>query len=260
MYKLLFYISVTALFLLSSCDGILNVDIVGDGNRVSRTRDLSSFSEIFLDTDFVVELETGATQRVEVECDSNLMAYVVTEVSNNLLSIGRKPNFDLLPRQPIRVKILVPNLSSIEILGGGNMVADTIVSENLKLTVLGVSMFSSNFLECTFVDLFAEGSTRVAVNGIVRKFQVKQKGSGEMLLTGNGTTLDIALQGSGKIDADSLQVSFADVRLYGSGLIFCCASELLDVFISGNGRIYYQGSPLTVNQEISGGGLLIQGY
>ena len=260
MNKLLYCFFCAALFLLASCDGILNVDIVGDGNRVFRSRSLSTFSEIYLDAEFEVELKSGATQNVEVVCDSNLMIYVITEVSDNQLSISRKPNFDLFPRQPIQIIITVPNLTSMEVLGGGKVVADTLVLDELSMTVLGVSHISARHLDCTLLDLFAEGSTRVVLNGNFRKLQMQQEGSGEIVLSGTGTTLDISLEGSGKVDAEALQVSFAEIDLYGSGLVFCSTSDLLDVFISGNGRIYYQGNPLTIRQDISGGGLLIQGY
>jgi hypothetical protein len=259
MHKLLHTLLGIVFIGLGSCDGILNVDVVGDGNRVVRSRNVSSFSKIYLDTEFVVELKSGDTQSVEVECDSNLLLYVTTEVVNNLLTISRKPNFDLFPRQPIYVNVVVPSLTSVEVMGGGKISADTLVNESLDLTLLGVSEFYGRYLDCTLLAIFNEGSTHLNINGNFRKLELKQKGSGEVLLSGTGENLELFLEGSGKIDAAALAMPLADVKLYGSGLIFCYASEVLNAFISGNGRIYYYGSPSTIEKEISGEGLILSG-
>ncbi len=259
MRKLKILITATLFCGLLSCDSVLNVDITGDGNRVERVRNLSSFSKVYLDAEFILELSSGFTQSVSVECDSNIMSYIVTEVDNNRLNIGRKAGFDLFPRQPIIVKVVLPSLSTVEVLGGGKVNAGPLAGEDVKVFILGVSTFRGEDVNCTVFDVFAEGSTRIWLDGHFRKLQIRQKGSGDVLLSGSAKTLKLTLEGSGMIDARALLSSFTDVNLVGSGLAFCFASEILNAMVAGNGRIYYFGSPLTIEEEVSGGGALIPG-
>ncbi len=242
-----------------SCDTLLNVDIVGDGNRIEKSRTLASFSKVYLDAEFTLELRSGPVQSIKVECDSNIMSSVVTEVVNNRLNITRKTGFNLFPRQPIIVKVVLPLLSMVEVMGGGKVEAGPLSDEEVKVFVLGVSTFRGSDVNCTLFDISGEGSTRIWLDGSFGMLQVIQKGSGDVLLTGDSKTLKLSLEGSGMIDARALLSPFTEVNLLGSGLAFCYASEVLNAVISGNGRIYYFGSPLTIDQQISGGGALIEG-
>lgn len=243
----------------TACDSVLNIDIVGDGNRIKVDREVSAFSEIYLDSEFELTITSGEPQRVEVVCDSNLLSYVITEVQDNRLNVRHMAGFDLMPRQPVRVKVVVTSLSVLELLGGGEAIADKMNVEDLKILVLGVSSFRGKDVKCNLIDLLAEGSTLISLDGDFRKLSLKQKGSGEVKLSGTGRSCELTLEGSGKVDATAFTVPFSTVRLFGSGLVFSYASEVLNVFINGNGRVYYYGEPLTINSDVKGDGLVLPG-
>ena len=78
------------------------------------------------------------------------------------------------------------------------------------------------------------GATRVTVDGAVN----------ELMAT---------MSGASNLDAESLQVTTAELSISGAGKAEVSASEVLKVAISGAGKVTYSGNP-TVEKHISGAG------
>jgi hypothetical protein len=245
---------------ISSCDELLSVDIVGDGNLKTEGRSLGTFDRLYLESDFEVVLKNGDLS-VVVEADSNLLSYVLTEVTDEELDISVKPNFKIIPRQrKVHVYVTVPqSFSGIDIINGGKVVADSLIVNSLDVQVYGVSSFFSDTIYCPHLKLETEGSTSVDINGSFEELSVRQRGSGNLNLSGISDVSEVVLEGSGKINAKSMKMQDTDIRLYGSGLIFCRVNGLLNAMISGSGRIYYYGDPSELKKEITGKGLILPG-
>jgi hypothetical protein len=128
-----------------SCNEILNVDVVGDGNLKTDTiRNISSFSSVFLDTEFELVISSSEQQKIWVEADSNLLAFLTMQNVDGQLNITSKPNFNIAPRLPVRIYLEVPpGFSDVEVINGGSVIADSLVFENdhFNLSVFGVSEF-----------------------------------------------------------------------------------------------------------------------
>jgi len=243
-----------------SCNEILNVDIVGDGNLKTDTlQNLSSFSGIYLDSDFEIVLTSGEDQEVWVKADSNLLEndYINIEVDDDWLNVGVKPNFNIAPRQPVRVYIQIPpesRISEAEVVNGGTIIADSLSISKFSVSVLGISVFRGNQIssENNF-QILAEGSTTIYIDGEFQVLSLHQKGSGNMVLTGNTDFSEILLEGSGKIDGKSMTMNDANISIYGSGLVLCRVPGTLSALIDGSGRIYYYGGhPENLDKEIIG--------
>jgi hypothetical protein len=241
-----------------SCDEILNVEVVGDGNFKSEQRNRSSFSGVFVDSDMKVFLSSSEQQKIIVEADSNLLSYLVTDVTDGILNVSVKPNFRVVPRQPVRVILGVASDDfEIEIVNGARVIADSLTLDTLNVSVYGVSEFFGSNMTCSRVDLFSEGSTEIRMEGEFEVVSVRQKGSGNLRFTGYSVFGDLLLAGSGKLDARNMVMDNADIRLYGSGLVFCNVPEVLDAKIDGSGRIYYDVVPQELIKDIDGGGRLL---
>lgn len=243
-----------------SCNEILNVDIVGDGNLKTDTlENLSSFSGIYLDSDFEIVLTSGEDQEVWVKADSNLLEndYINIEVDDDWLNVGVKPNFNIAPRQPVRVYIQIPpesRISEAEVVNGGTIIADSLSISKFSVSVLGISVFRGTEVISDSLEIIAEGSTTINIDGEIKKrLFLHQKGSGNMLLTGNSALNEILLEGSGKIDGKSMTMNDANISIYGSGLVLCRVPGTLSALIDGSGRIYYYGGhPENLDKEIIG--------
>jgi len=257
-FKLLLIVSLSSW--LVSCDEIFNVEIIGDGNLKTERRSTGVFTGIFLDTDIEVVISEGTARELIVEADSNLLQYVSTEINNGILEIGEKSNFSIVPRHSVKVFVKVPSgFSEIEVINGGVVRIDSMQISRLDVRVYGVSQFITDSLNCPDFHLLTEGSTLTKITGIFENFTIYQKGSGNTLLKGEADNGEVVLEGSGKIDAIDLLMKDADLRLYGSGLIFCRVSGVLRTLIEGMGRIYYYGMPGELSKDVSGGGLVLPG-
>jgi hypothetical protein len=245
---------------ISSCDELLSVDIVGDGNLKTEGRKLGPFDRLYLESDFEVVLKNG-DQSVVVEADSNLLSYVLTEITDGELNISVKPNFKIIPRQrKIHVYVTVPqSFSGVDIINEGKVVADSLIVNSLDVQVYGVSSFLSDSIYCSLLKLETEGSTSVNINGSFEELSIRQRGSGNLNLSGISDISEVVLEGSGKINAKSMKMQDTDIRLYGSGLIFCRTYGFLNAMINGSGRIYYYGDPSQLKKQITGDGLILPG-
>lgn len=248
------------LFSSTSCDNLLNVDVVGDGNLKSEIRNRPVFSSVSLDSDFEVVLMNGAKQEIKVETDSNLLSYILTDVNDGQLDISGKPNFIITPRQPVRIYLSVSSsFVAAEVINGGTIIADSLIVADFDANVFGVSSFSGENIDCKRFSVFSEGSTSINLHGEFDVLSIRQKGSGNMMLQGYGTFGNILLEGSGKIDARSMTLGDADISLYGSGLVLCDVLGRLNAKIDGNGRIYYYGEPDELLRDITGDGMVLLG-
>lgn len=245
------------LLLFVSCDEILNVEIVGDGNTISENRDVSFFDEVYLSAGFEVVLSNGESP-LTVEADSNLLTYIETEVVNSQLQIDVKPNFEIVPRKPVRIYVGVSEeFRKVEVTDGGAIVADSLFVNALEVSVYGVSSFRGDTLGCSSLKLYSEGSTNVNIKGTFQNLAIRQIGSGNVSMKGKTDLEDIILEGSGKIDNHLLLAEDADISIYGSGLVFCHVLGSLSASIDGSGRIYYYGTPSRLEKNIAGKGLVL---
>lgn len=258
-HRLLYIVILVTIVVLSACDEIFNVDVIGDGNRLREPRDLSGFQSLYLDSDFEVNLRSGDDYSVEVEADSNLLQYIETEVDDGELNLSVASNFNVQTRHSVRVHLEVPEqFSDVEVINGGQVNADSLYVDDLNVTLFGVSRFSGSRIHCP-VDVLAEGSTTTRLIGTFGSVNLRQRGSGNMTLEGKCDVANVVLEGSGKIDAKELEITDGDLRLYGSGLILCHVSGFLKTKVDGSGRIYYYGEPGNIEKTLDGDGMIVPG-
>jgi hypothetical protein len=251
---------VAVVLLLSGCEGILKLDVVGDGNSISTKRNLAGIENIKaveLQDYFILEIYQSDTRELYVECDANLNGYIETEVEKERLIINRKNNFELSSRNPLKLQLYIDSLDAVYIYNEGVLLCDTLNFDHFEIINYGASSVISRFIAADRFTYFSEGRSKANLNGSFNDLKVRQIGSGETIISGNANTFTVIQEGAGKVEAYGLSVSAADVALYGSGLIFCKPDDLLHVKIVGNGRVYYMGNPQTT-ASVEGGGLLFK--
>jgi hypothetical protein len=246
------------LILLVSCEGILNLEVIGDGNLVSPVRrNLNAFSEIEFYDAFELEIHHSTRQEVSIQADSNLLRYITTEVIDDRLIIQRLPNYDLFPKKPIRILIYSPDIREIDVYGSGSVTADSLKADRLELNIYSRARVSMKSLEVNSLSVLSNSGGSLFVDGWYDKLFFRQAGSGHAELKGGARDAQIIQEGSGVVEARSLFTDSVFVRLFGSGLIYFRSGEYSSVSIEGKGRVYFSGSD-PQQTSIEGGGSLFQ--
>jgi hypothetical protein len=189
----------------------------GTGSISSSSINLSSFNEIEITNYCDVEIDTGATNKVDYSDYGNLVQYLKFEIVGNRLVVKTFPENTLITNSKAKAKIYVAgNLKGLFISGSGNM--------TLANSFNGIS-------QCTV------------------------SGSGNLMANENSTSTNMAatISGSGSIDILKITSQSANCTVSGSGNISVAVTNDLTANISGSGSISYLGNP-TVSKSITGSG------
>jgi hypothetical protein len=262
-----------ALTLFSSCyDRIL---IEGNDQLTEETRQLPSFDQVYSAGSFNVFYSHGDSTNVKIVCESNLLPYLETSVFNKKLEVRFATHVSVSLHKAIEIYVTSPEVEKITLNGSGNIVADSISGNNVKIEISGSGNIYSNFYGGTFesvvsgsgkMEIFADCDTlKTTISGVGTVeleapeciyTRISISGSGHAELNGKSDKAKYIVSGSGKIKALEFQVKEADVTISGSGDAYINVSGLLDAVISGSGNIHYIGTP-KINFNSSGSGNLI---
>jgi hypothetical protein len=203
---------------LSACE---KDSISGDGNVAMEKRSLGGFSKVFTSGSTLVHITKASNFSINVKGYENLLPYLETSVQNGTLKIEIDKDMRV-KNANYEVFITMPDLSAISTEGSGDV------------DVLGD--FSGN----TDFELKISGSANISF----------EKGSTQNLST--------RIEGSGDIKAFGLVAADAKPITSGSGDTEIGITNKLDARISGSGNVYYKGSPVSVDTNISGSGKVIK--
>jgi hypothetical protein len=188
----------------------------GSGVAATQTRSLPPFTGVDLAGENNVIVEVGPRQSVTVHADDNLLRRVVTRVRSGRLVIETTPG-NLSAKTPMFVEVSVPSLDRLALHGAGNIAATGINSRNLTVSL---------------------------------------PGSGNIDATGTTAKLDVTISGAGNAHLRRLSARDARAALSGDGTIVLTATRSLAATVSGNGTVFYAGSPPRVTQRITGIGTI----
>ncbi|MBC8754739.1 DUF2807 domain-containing protein [Kordia sp. YSTF-M3] len=212
--------------------------IKGNGNVTTITRTTSDYDVVAVAGSFDVELVNGTEGKITLEGESNLLEYIVTEVSDDKLKIKTKKGYNLRVSNGKKLIITVPfkDLSVVALSGSGDVYTKnaTVRADKFKMALSG----SGDVI----IDVDA-GDLTMAVSG-----------SGDMTATGTADDARIKLAGSGDIHAYKLKARNADVSLAGSGDIRVNVTDFLKARVAGSGDITYKGRPAKEDTKVAGSG------
>lgn len=207
--------------------------IRGEGPVVKKDLSISGFDQLGLAISADVFVNQGATTKVTVEGQANLIDNLVTEVKNGKWTIKFRDNVRSM--DGMRIYVTMPNVSSLGISGSG----DIVVENGLRTGDLGLHISGSGSIKVPSL----QGS------GV----EAHISGSGSVILSGQAQKLEIHISGSGDVDALGLNASACAVHVSGSGDCTVDVKEALDVHISGSGDVRYKGQPRLMS-KVSGSG------
>src|SRR5215213_490224 len=118
MKKLLVFVVLLSLA-AAGCNHHRRSEVQGSGKRERQKRDVASFTSISTEGDFNIEVVCQKDLSLQVEGDDNVLAFVTSDVSGNVLRIKNTKSYSL--NEPVTFKISVPNLEGISVTGAGKI-------------------------------------------------------------------------------------------------------------------------------------------
>jgi len=198
-------------------------------------RDASGFDEVLWDLAGELSIEQGARDHVEIEAEPAVLARVASSVSHGRLTLAFTAGPAIVTRLPLRVRVELRALRSLESRGSGSTRIGPLRADELRLDL--------------------DGSGDLALARLdARRLELRLTGSGDVDI--DGGSLDsqrIVLAGSGSVRAARLDSRDTEATIAGSGNIELAASRRLVARIDGSGEIRYRGDP-AVTEAIGGAG------
>ncbi|MBL7137540.1 MAG: DUF2807 domain-containing protein [Bacteroidales bacterium] len=229
--------TILIIFLLSGMSAAIAMPSTNSykGESVKKeTRNVGSFTAIKVGGAFEVFIKQTGTPGVEVEADADVLPYIITEVSDNILKIGMKktpPKF-MNDVHTLNVYITVADLNALSLSG-----AVEITTQNeIKGEKMGIDI---------------SGAVEADLNLHLQKLNMDISGASEIKLVGQAQEVNIETSGASKLDAFDFEVK--DLSIYASGATEANvnASGVLKISASGACDIRYKGGA-SVNAHTSG--------
>jgi hypothetical protein len=85
-------------------------------------------------------------------------------------------------------------------------------------------------------------------------FALESKGASEVTLSGNVDRLLVDMTGASQLAAAGLQAKTAEISTTGAGDSEVAVTDMLNVVITGAGKVTYAGNPATIKKQITGAG------
>jgi hypothetical protein len=143
--------------LAAGCHG-MGPQIRGSGKRELQKRNVSPFTSISTEGAFTIEVTCQKDLSLEVEGDDNVLAYVTSDVSNNVLRLKNTKNYST--SEPVKFKISVPNLDGFSSNGAGRIDIRGISNDKFEIDANGApTIIVSGTTKV--IDIGANGAVKV---------------------------------------------------------------------------------------------------
>lgn len=197
------------------CAQFLSACTMVTGNGVAKTeaRDVANFRAIALSSAIEAEVTFGEAFAVTVSGDENLVPLVRTTVAGGALQVSTKGSYRT--KLPLRVSIVMPALSVLEITGAARAVVQNVRAEGLTMQL---------------------------------------SGSGVLELTGTAAAASVLISGSAALLGRGFTVANADVAISGAGAAEVAVTTRLVAKVSGAGALRYLGPVTDVVSDVTGSG------
>jgi Putative auto-transporter adhesin, head GIN domain len=229
-------ILVTGATLIAGCSMIPQACIDGSGRIITEDRSVPVFQSVTLNIPAVITVTQGVPEGVQVTADDNVIPLIRTTVRNGELSIGYTQPC-VRPTSVVQLHVTSADISGLSILGTGDIGNDGVITggalttaitgngnmdlivevsslkssitglgtvklagkaDDLTLSMPGAGTIDASKLSAArvTVEILGSGNARVDVT---ESLTVKITGSGSVLYSGNPSSIEQSITGSGTI-------------------------------------------------------------
>src|SRR4051812_22666354 len=219
---------------LFACN-LMGERVEGNGQSGSESRQVDNFNSVECDGPMDIILQDAPAPGVRIECDLNLLPYIVTETRSRTLHVEQKHGYNLQSHNPMRVYVSAPVFNEVTLGGSGNITAQNVLVNPDRMSL----------------KMSGSGNINVQVN--TPELESRMNGSGDIKLSGSADKWEGYIAGSGNLYCFGLNTQKAEVSINGSGDAEVMASKQLTFKINGSGNVKYRGSA-NVDSHINGSG------
>jgi Putative auto-transporter adhesin, head GIN domain len=243
--RFLFGISLLLMFVLA-CNltrslSVQTGTVRGSGDIVSEERPLSGVNSVNLAMQGDLTIELGDQEKIIVEAESNLLPYILTDVTLGELYIHTRSGTNLQNTSPIHYYLTVKSLEGLRISSSGNITAPDLTAQRFSVRISSSGEMNIPSLIADKLDVTISSSGNVTIGG------------------GEVTQQEITISSSGDLYAQDMVSQDANVRISSSGDAYIRVVNNLDGSISSSGNIHYYGNPQIHVSSTSSGKVIKEG-
>lgn len=214
--------------------------ISGNGNVRDENRDIAAIQTVKTSGSIDVEIKDGNDYSMVVENDENLIPYVITDVSNGVLNIHYKNGYSVM-NDHAKVIVTVPALNKLVTSGSGDISSDGIIKSNgqMEISSSGSGDVSVG-VDAPSVKVTGSGSGNISLSGRTKGFDCKISGSGDVRCE-NLKSENAVILVSGSSDVHVFASVSLKVNISGSGDVTYSGNPTSpEIHIAGSGTVKAQ--------------------
>lgn len=251
-----FILLVLFVFFASSATAQWNMwgkGVKGNGNVTTETRNVSDFNKVSVSAGITVIYSQGS-KNVEVEADSNLQEYIITEVKGEKLVVRRKKNTNIKKYKKMTVYVSSPNIYYASASSGSKFKSEGQIStENLKLdSSSGASMKVS--ATSKKIELDSSSGSNIVASLEAEKISADASSGSSIKMNGSANQSRLGASSGASVNARDLTTKSCDANVSSAGSVDITVTESIDGSASSGGSVDYWGNPSEVNRSTSSGG------
>jgi len=237
----------------------------GSGNLEEEIRPIGSIETLRLETIADVYIQTSENIMLRVQGDDNVLPFLITDYSENTLTIRSEPGTSFNPSQPLRVYLWIPELDQVYISSTGDVHAETISTRDFHASLSSTGFLQIDELRADSITLDCSSTGNINISNLnsrtaeletsstcdiaINSFQAESvdaelSSSGSIEL-GEGHVLSqvISLSSTGSYLAAGIDSTDVAVALSSTGSAEVTVSGTLTAQMTGTGDLFYSGSP-----------------
>ncbi len=226
--------------------------VKGSGKITTEERSIADFEKIKVSAGINV-LFTVGPKALSVTADDNLHEYIITEVSNGTLKIGRKQNVNFKKFKKMELHVRAPHLSAISTSSGARFESKDVI-KNAEVDVSASSGSDlAAIIQAKEMDISSSSGSKMDLRISSDTVDVSSSSGSNIDLDGRVRNIEMKASSGASIQAKELQSENCDAQASSAGAISISVSKHLDGRASSGGSIRYNGNP-EVNRSVSSGG------
>jgi hypothetical protein len=210
---------VLLMVLAAGCHGKFSSQIKGSGKRELQKREVAPFKAISTEGAFTIEVTCEKDRSLEVEGDDNVLEYVTSDVSSNILRLKNTRSYSTT--EPVKFKISVPDLEGLSVNGAGHIDVKGLNNDKFEIDT--------------------NGAATIVVSGNTKMIDVGANGAGKVDAQNlHAARAVVDSRGVARIDLDV--TNQLDVTVSGPSTVTYKGDPVVNKTINGPGKVERRGS------------------
>jgi hypothetical protein len=230
--------------------------VAGSGNIITRTFDLTNFSQVEVTNAFEIELTRADSYSVSITAYENLFDHMNISRSGDTLNIKMKPG--TYTNTNLKATVSLPQLKRLTLSGAAHGSAKGFQSnQDFQLVESGASTLEVD-IQAGNTTINNSGASKTT--GLLRAqdIDVEVSGASSVDLEGSGNNLKLTASGASTANLPDFALQNANVNFSGASRGTINVTGSLDVELSGASALNYSGNPSLGRVNVTGASSLNQ--